>query len=148
MQVLAAAGGPVEDPVTPCQRGGHYVAFRLLAHVPLSVVDHAEAAGERRVCQSQEQGQRSHAPKPTQVSPAKTPPPVCQAGRQGETKAGKISTWSWTLPGETTICVAIESAHHQNRAHGQVSGKGKRFSYKKAFPVRGVGVRARSLSHV
>lgn len=77
MQVLAAAGGPGEDPVASCQRGGHYVAFRLLAHVPLSVVDHAEAVGEKRVCQSKEQGQRSHLLKPTQVSPVKTAPPVC-----------------------------------------------------------------------
>lgn len=47
MQVLTTAGGPGEDAIASCQCWGHYVALRLLAHIPFSIMDHAKAEEER-----------------------------------------------------------------------------------------------------
>ena len=67
----------------------------------------------------------------------------CVLGRQARVltnKPGRTPTRSRTLPGETTICAAAESAHPQNIAHSQVTVKGRHFSYKTAFPVGGMHV--------
>lgn len=48
MQVLTAAGGPGEDTIAPCQCWGHYVALRLLAHIPFSIMDHTKAMEDRK----------------------------------------------------------------------------------------------------